>query len=156
MIKKLENYFTNINKKQFRILFVLSFILSIIPVVYDNLFPSKILETVNKIIEKDVISKLDGATGAEVLPYILMGIFVLLVTVISIILFFGILSFKNWARKLWILLFLTFPLALFFPGIIAVSFTGNIISSFAMMLDGVITVLMFTEPISKYFSNNKK
>ena len=45
---------------------------------------------------------------------------------------------------------------MFAPGIIAMSMAGNIIASFAMMLSGIVTVLMFTEPISKYFTDNKK
>ncbi len=136
------------NKNNFRILVVITFILSVLAGVYDFIWPSEIITQIS-----DYAYEIEPEYSD--FQIMIVSVIAVLLLVCAAVSFVGLLLFKNWGRHLYIAGFIiAFPLYPFM-GVSVVSGANQLIYDLAMVLSGVLIAVCYYSPISKQFTNKE-
>jgi hypothetical protein len=135
-----------ISKNQFRLLVIIYFILSILSGAYDELIVNTHIEFINNYLhEQDIIYYLD--------EYI--SIIFVVVTIGILVNFVGLLLFKNWARLLYLILYIAAIPTYLFDDVTVFSSVALMIYDFGMILSGFILALLYFSNVGKFFNKKK-
>ncbi len=132
------------NKNQFRILVVTSFLLGVFSGIIEYVWPDPVVE-----MAYEIIIEQEEEMGESKL--ILLGITVLVGVFLIIGSFVGLLLFKKWGKTMYALGFLLMIPIYSIMGVGVYSGLSQMVNDISMILSGIILALVYYSPVAKYF-----
>lgn len=143
-----EGNHASMSKNQFRILTIVTVLLTLAAWTVDGLIPNPEVDSVNYTIFSATTGA-DGMTESS-LGFTIYTVFALFTFLLAIV---GILFFKPWARTLFVLsLFLSIPFY-FTNGLYVSSGTAELMYDLSMMGYGTLLALMYLSQLRQHFEH---
>lgn len=134
----------SMSKIHFRILIIISPVLALLAEIYEYIWPDEILKNILDYAEK-VEPSIEGIKLITLVTLLAIGI------VLALIVLFGLLMFKSWARPLYLAGFILMIPGYLFLGVTIHSGAGQLLLDLSSITSGAIVVLIYYSPVTTFF-----